>query len=57
MCDRHYGCGALELDDVRRTEFVRLDRGPHVYLGCAGGGLYAQSQLREHRRLRETSTS
>ena len=57
MCDRHYGCGVLELGDVRRTEFVRLDRGPDVYLGCTGGGLYAQSQLRDHVRLLETSTS
>jgi molybdenum cofactor sulfurtransferase len=39
------------LDDLRRSDFARLDRGGHVYLDYTGGGLYAQSQLREHMRL------
>jgi molybdenum cofactor sulfurtransferase len=43
------------LDDLRRNEFARLDRGGHVYLDYTGGGLYAQSQLREHMRMLESS--
>ena len=39
------------LDKLRRTEFARLDAGGHVYLDYTGGGLYADSQLREHMRL------
>jgi molybdenum cofactor sulfurtransferase len=42
------------LDELRQTEFARLDRGGHVYLDYTGGGLYADSQLREHMRLLET---
>jgi len=42
------------LDDLRRSDFARLDRGGHVYLDYTGGGLYAQSQLREHMRLLES---
>ena len=41
------------LDDLRRSAFARLDRGGHVYLDYTGGGLYAESQLREHMRLLE----
>jgi molybdenum cofactor sulfurtransferase len=36
------------LDELRATEFARLDRTGHVYLDYTGGGLYAQAQLREH---------
>jgi len=36
------------LDDLRATEYARLDREGHVYLDYTGGGLYAESQLREH---------
>jgi molybdenum cofactor sulfurtransferase len=39
------------LDELRRTEFARLDRGGHVYLDYTGGGLYADSQLVEHMQL------
>src|ERR1035438_4162691 len=42
------------LDELRRTDFARLDHGGHVYLDYTGGGLYADSQLREHLRLLET---
>jgi molybdenum cofactor sulfurtransferase len=42
------------LDDLRRSDFARLDRGGHVYLDYTGGGLCAQSQLREHTRLLES---
>lgn len=36
------------LDTLRATEYSRLDRQGHVYLDYTGGGLYAESQLREH---------
>jgi len=39
------------LDELRRTEFARLDAGGHVYLDYTGSGLYADSQLREHLEL------
>ena len=42
------------LDELRRSDFARLDRGGHVYLDYTGGGLYAESQLREHMRLLES---
>ena len=42
------------LDELRRSDFARLDRGGHVYLDYTGGGLYAQSQLLEHMRLLES---
>jgi hypothetical protein len=43
--------GAEFLDELRRSEFARLDAGGHVYLDYTGGGLYAESQLREHFEL------
>ncbi len=36
------------LDDLRRTEYARLDRLGQVYLDYTGAGLYAESQLRAH---------
>jgi selenocysteine lyase/cysteine desulfurase len=39
------------IDDLRATEYARLDLGGHVYLDYAGGGLYAESQLRRHGKL------
>ncbi len=39
------------LDQLRRTEYARLDRGEHIYLDYTGGGLYAESQLRQHQKL------
>lgn len=39
------------LDDLRRSDFARLDAGGHVYLDYTGAGLYADSQLREHLEL------
>jgi len=35
-------------DELRAAEYSRLDRLGHVYLDYTGGGLYAESQLREH---------
>jgi molybdenum cofactor sulfurtransferase len=37
-----------KLDELRATEYARLDRHRHVYLDYTGGGLYAECQLREH---------
>ena len=42
------------IDELRRTEFARLDSTGHVYLDYTGGGLYGDSQLREHMRLLAT---
>jgi selenocysteine lyase/cysteine desulfurase len=36
------------LDDLRATEYARLDEAGHVYLDYTGGGLYAASQVRDH---------
>jgi selenocysteine lyase/cysteine desulfurase len=40
-----------KLDDLRATEYSRLDRQGHVYLDYTGGGLYAECQLRDHLAL------
>ncbi|MGE0451530.1 MAG: aminotransferase class V-fold PLP-dependent enzyme [Vicinamibacterales bacterium] len=39
------------LDDLRRTDYGRLDAEDHVYLDYTGGGMYADSQVREHMAL------
>lgn len=39
------------LDTLRAQEYRRLDDLGHVYLDYTGGGLYADSQLREHMEL------
>lgn len=39
------------LDQLRTTEYSRLDELGHTYLDYTGGGLYAESQLREHFEL------
>ena len=40
-----------KLDELRVTEYARLDQQNHVYLDYTGGGLYADSQLRDHMAL------
>jgi molybdenum cofactor sulfurtransferase len=35
-------------DELRAREYARLDLDGHVYLDFTGGGLYAESQVREH---------
>jgi selenocysteine lyase/cysteine desulfurase len=37
-----------KLDELRITEYARLDQAGHIYLDYTGGGLYADSQLRAH---------
>src|SRR5688500_4784811 len=39
------------LDELRATEYARLDQQGQIYLDYTGGGLYAESQLREHMAL------
>ncbi|MCA9982013.1 MAG: aminotransferase class V-fold PLP-dependent enzyme, partial [Anaerolineales bacterium] len=39
------------LASLRQTEFGRLDANNQVYLDYTGGGLYGQSQLRQHQKL------
>jgi molybdenum cofactor sulfurtransferase len=39
------------IDDLRATDYARLDLGGHIYLDYTGGGLYAESQLRRHNKL------
>jgi len=39
------------IDELRATDYARLDRLGHTYLDYTGGGLYAESQLRRHHDL------
>lgn len=39
------------LDALRASEYGRLDRLGHVYLDYTGGGLYAETQVRQHLAL------
>jgi molybdenum cofactor sulfurtransferase len=39
------------LDELRATQYRRLDEGGQVYLDYTGGSLYAQSQLEKHFEL------
>jgi molybdenum cofactor sulfurtransferase len=39
------------LDALRAREYARLDRDGHVFLDYTAGGLYAESQVREHAEL------
>ncbi len=39
------------LDELRATDYERLDRLGHVYLDYTGGGLYGASQIRRHHEL------
>jgi hypothetical protein len=36
------------LDELRRTDYSRLDTQDQAYLDYTGGGMYADSQVREH---------
>ena len=39
------------IDELRASEYARLDLGSHIYLDYTGGGLYAESQLRRHNKM------
>jgi selenocysteine lyase/cysteine desulfurase len=43
------------LDEWRKTQYNRLDANGQIYLDYTGGGLYSESQLREHMELLSTS--
>ncbi len=45
-----FGSTAI-LDELRRTEYRRLDARGDVYLDYTGGSLYAESQLEDHLRV------
>jgi len=45
------GYDAHSIDELRERDYARLDAGGHVYLDYTGGGLYAESQIREHAKL------
>lgn len=40
-----------KLDELRANDYARLDRLGHVYLDYTGGGLYAESQIKDHQVL------
>jgi molybdenum cofactor sulfurtransferase len=42
---------AATLEELRRSDYGRLDAGGHVYLDYTGAGLYGDSQLAEHLAL------
>jgi molybdenum cofactor sulfurtransferase len=39
------------LDELRATEYARLDEQRHIYLDYTGGGLYADCQIHDHMEL------
>ncbi|HXX79754.1 MAG TPA: aminotransferase class V-fold PLP-dependent enzyme [Ktedonobacteraceae bacterium] len=39
------------LEELRATEYTRLDKMKHTYLDYTGGGLYADCQIRDHMEL------
>lgn len=39
------------IDALRAADYTRLDREKQVYLDYTGGGLYAESQIRQHQAL------
>ena len=41
----------VALDDLRRTQYARLDAQDQVYLDYTGGGLHAASQVQEHAQM------
>ncbi len=43
--------GTSQLDELRATEYARLDKQQQIYLDYTGGGVYAASQLRAHMDL------
>jgi selenocysteine lyase/cysteine desulfurase len=45
-----FGATAI-LDELRRTEYRRLDARGEVYLDYTGGGLHAESQVEQHLRI------
>src|SRR5512137_2109171 len=40
-----------DIDELREREYARLDRLGQIYLDYTGGGLYGESQVRQHQDL------
>lgn len=40
-----------KIDELRKTDYARLDDAEHVYLDYTGGGIYAESQIQKHQQL------
>jgi selenocysteine lyase/cysteine desulfurase len=40
-----------KIDELRASDYARLDRAGQVYLDYTGGGLYAESQVRKHQQI------
>ena len=40
-----------KIDELRKTDYARLDAGEHVYFDYTGGGIYAESQIQKHQQL------
>jgi molybdenum cofactor sulfurtransferase len=43
--------GTRIIDDLRASEYARLDQGETIYLDYTGGGLYAEKQVQLHHKL------
>jgi selenocysteine lyase/cysteine desulfurase len=41
----------LELDELRKLDYTRLEKTGQVYLDYTGGGLYAESQVKAHQKM------
>src|SRR5690349_18843943 len=39
------------IDQLRASDYSRLDRGEHIYFDYTGGGIYAESQIQKHQKL------
>jgi selenocysteine lyase/cysteine desulfurase len=39
------------IDELRATDYRRLDRAEHIYLDYTGGGIYAESQVKKHQQI------
>jgi molybdenum cofactor sulfurtransferase len=40
-----------KIDELRASDYSRLDRAGHIYLDYTGGGLYAESQIIKHQQI------
>lgn len=41
----------LEIDELRKRDYTRLEKTGQVYLDYTGGGLYAESQVKTHQKM------
>jgi selenocysteine lyase/cysteine desulfurase len=41
----------ISLDELRASDYSRLDHAGQIYLDYTGGGLYADSQVRQHQQM------